>query len=307
MVEPVFDKNWGMTTTADTPLPGFTPGEESGAGKGPGRGERPGPADCEAGSLISQELPGNGDAATVLAGAVSCRRAADDAERVLLVRAAQWADVHPAVEPGGAAFGEEAAASLPLVHWAAPAEFAAALGMSTLAGESLIHDALELRHRCELTWARLLAGEVTAWRARRVAATTIGQPDDVAAHVDEHVHPIVDKVGVTKLEKLLDEAMIRLHPEERERERLAALDQRQVRMLDGVSAGGIASILIQAGLKDAYDFNDTVTALAAALAAGGCDEQVDVRRPWPWGSWPTRPRRWPSWPARRRRRVDASR
>ncbi|KQY55463.1 HNH endonuclease signature motif containing protein [Nocardioides sp. Root140] len=246
-----------MTTTFDTPFPA-TAGHGSGA--------------------LSQALPGDGGAGAVLADAVRARGLADDAERVLLLRAVQWADTHPTEVVADAAFGEEAAECLPLVHWAAVAEFAAALGLSTSAGERLIHEALELRHRCERTWSRLLAGEVTAWRARRVAATTIGQPDDVAVFVDEHVHPIVHKVGFIKLEKLLDEALLKLYPLEREKQRAAALDQRQVRLLEGVSAGGVASILISADLKDAYDFNDTVTALAQALADGGCEEPLDVRR-----------------------------
>lgn len=38
-----------------------------------------------------------------------------------------------------------------------------------------------LRHRLPLVWARVLAGEVPAWRARRIAQKVLGAPGDVCA------------------------------------------------------------------------------------------------------------------------------
>src|SRR3546814_2513310 len=74
----------------------------------------------------------------------------------------------------------------------------------------------------------------------------MGHPDEVAAHVDEHVAHVAHRVGILKLEKLIDEAMLVLFPAEREAERTAALDARQVRLLEQISANGVATIIIAA-------------------------------------------------------------
>jgi hypothetical protein len=103
------------------------------------------------------------DASAALARAVERRRAADAAEAELLLVAAHWADLH-AVLPGEDADGftvpgaEElvplAGPGTPAVAEFAPAELAAALSMSSHAGQLLVGDALELRHRLPRTWAR---------------------------------------------------------------------------------------------------------------------------------------------------------
>ena len=54
------------------------------------------------------------------------------------------------------------------------AEFAAAVGLPTETGKAYLGEALELRHRLPRTWARVLAGDLPAWRARRIARHTIG-------------------------------------------------------------------------------------------------------------------------------------
>jgi hypothetical protein len=52
-------------------------------------------------------------------------------------------------------------------------EFAAAVGLPTETGKAYLGEALELRHRLPRTWARVRAGELPAWRARRIARATI--------------------------------------------------------------------------------------------------------------------------------------
>ncbi|HEY9564193.1 MAG TPA: HNH endonuclease signature motif containing protein [Nocardioides sp.] len=220
----------------------------------------------------------------VLADAAAQRRVADDAERRILVRATQWADAHPADPesafpfPGPVTKQTDPEDLMPQVDWDAAAEFALAVGMAPNAGEALMRDGLELRHRCPLTWDRVIRGNLSAWRARRIAQGTMGHPDEVAAHVDEHVAHVAHRVGILKLEKLIDEAMLVLFPAEREAERTAALDARQVRLLEQISANGVATIIIEADLKDALDFNDTITRLAGLLKDAGCEESLDVRR-----------------------------
>ncbi len=181
--------------------------------------------------------------------AVHAIRTAADADLIQL--AAAWADAHPdpddqppAPAPRTPAprtpaplgpdwvadhtegLSAEAADHDPLIpamDWAAGAAFAAAIGMSTQAGEGLIRDALTLRHRLPKVWARVVALEVPVWRARRIAQAVHTRPADVSASLDDHVAAVAERVGVVTLDRLVDEAMLRLHAEERELAQLRSL------------------------------------------------------------------------------------
>lgn len=173
---------------------------------------------------------------------------------------------------------------IPAVRWDAPAAFGAAIGRTTNAASFLIRDALVVRHRLPLLWDRVLSGEVDPSRARMVARSISGRPRDVSDYVDRHVAPLAHKIGLTALEKKIDEAMLRLYPEQREAEQLEALDRRFVRLDEAwINHTGIADMAIRADWKDLYDFDVTVSRLAAALAAqierlGLPPEPLDVRR-----------------------------
>ena len=164
-------------------------------------------------------------------------------ETDLLVLGTVWADAHPDLEADAenAAVLRRAAMDVeadhdpdapdphvPAVAWDASAPFAAALGVSTAAGEAVIRDALVLRHRLPSVWDRVLAHEIPVWRARRIAQAIVGKPDDVAARLDEAIAPVAEKVGPVTLDRLIGEAMMRLYPEEVELARLEALEARHV-------------------------------------------------------------------------------
>src|SRR5919107_4219043 len=131
-------------------------------------------------------------AAAVLEQARADRAAADAAEARLLSHACTWADLHPAESIHDAALlsrsGEQplavAGPGAPLVAEFAVAEFAAAVGMPTEAGKAYLGEALELRHRLPQTWARVVAGDLAAWRARRIARVTIALSPAAASFVD---------------------------------------------------------------------------------------------------------------------------
>jgi hypothetical protein len=86
------------------------------------------------------------------------------------------------------------------------------------------------------------------------------------------------------LDRLLDEAMLRLHPEDRELAQLEALDARHATLHPGtLNDTGIAEMTLRADWKDLHDFNDALTEIAARLAAqdDAADlpaESLDVRR-----------------------------
>ena len=122
------------------------------------------------------------------------------------------------------------------------------------------------------------------WRARRIAQAVLGKPDDVVAHIDEAVAPIAEKVGPVILDRLIDEAMMRLYPEEREPAQLEALDARHVTLHEeSLNETGVGEMTIRGDWKDLHDFDETVSLVADRLAEadeaeGRVPDSRDVRR-----------------------------
>jgi hypothetical protein len=173
---------------------------------------------------------------------------------------------------------------VPAVAWDAGAPFAAALGVSTSAGEAMIRDAQVLRHRMPHVWERMLDHEIPVWRARRIAQAIAGKPEDVAADLDEAIAPVAEKVGPVTLDRLIGEAMMRLYPEQVELARLEALETRHATLHESsLTAAGVGETTIRADWKDLTDFDETLSQVAARLAeedaaADRQPESLDVRR-----------------------------
>jgi hypothetical protein len=173
---------------------------------------------------------------------------------------------------------------LPPLRWDAPAAFAAANGMSTTAGKAVIRDVLALAHRLPGFWTEVRAGRVPAWRARQAAQAVLGQPADVCRYLDQQLSRRVREsqaVGPVVLDRLVDEAMLRLHAEQREVEQLEALDARRV-TIDAASINhtGIAAMDARADWADLAPFDETLSAVAGALARlpEHQHDTLDVRR-----------------------------
>src|SRR5436190_22459684 len=138
-------------------------------------------------------LPDSAEA--VLDAARERRAVADKAEAELLELAVQWAVIHPAesLEDAGTyrLHGDVpvpvAGSGAPLVAEFSIAEFAAAVGVSTESGKRYVGHALELRFRLKKLWARVVAGDLAAWKARRVAEQTVWLDPEAATDVDRHV------------------------------------------------------------------------------------------------------------------------
>jgi hypothetical protein len=128
------------------------------------------------------------------------------------------------------------------------------------------------------------AGQVEPWRARRVAALVVHQPRDVSDWLDAQVTPVAHRVGLAGLDRMLDEAMLRLHPEEREMQQLEELDRRHATFdRAGVNHTGIAEMIIRADWADLDDFDRALAEVAEALrlrdvAEGRPEDSLDVRR-----------------------------
>jgi hypothetical protein len=196
--------------------------------------------------------------------------------------AATWAAMHPApvvedvVTPEGVVemYGDQpvtlAGEGAPGMSEFAVAEFAAALGISTHAGRSLIGAALECRHRLPRTWARVMAGEVPLWKVRRLTEQTHRLPMPGAAYVDRRLAPVLDTCSFAQIERAVETAAAETEDEKDELDRLeaAASEHLQVRLDDAHLHHGRVPI---EGLLD----YPAALALEQALQAGSHDLLTD--------------------------------
>src|SRR3954451_9329943 len=220
----------------------------------------------------------------VLAFARDRRAGADAAEADLLRAACAWADLDPAESITDAVrFGDTpvrvAGEGAPLVAEFCVAEFAAAVGLPTEAGKAYLGEALELRHRLPRIWARVVAGDLAAWRGRRIARQTIGLSLAAAGFVDVQVAGFAHRIGPSGVDRLVQEAIVRFMPEEARRRREAAADGRHVHVhTHQVSFEGTVWVEAEVDLADALDLDTALSAGAARLADLGSTSPLDVRR-----------------------------
>ena len=240
-------------------------------------------------STTTVEVPDT--ASGVLAFAREQRAAADRAERRLLEAAVQWAVIHPAetlddaetfrLRSGGESGVPLAGPGAPLVAEFSVAEFAAAVGIGTEAGKYYLGHALELRYRLPKLWARVVSGDLAAWKARQVAHETIGHSlsMEAAGFVDTHVAPVAHRIRPTQLARLVDEAIGRFMPDLAEQRRRDAADGRHFTIdHDHVSFAGTSFVSGELDLADALDLDDAIRSIAGDLADLGCEEPLAVRR-----------------------------
>src|SRR6266498_1825240 len=223
-----------------------------------------------------------------LAAAAEYRAVADHAETRLLEVAAHWADLHPVVDPvvdrpdNVILPGMEQTVvcggdGCPEVAEFAPVEFGAALGVSSTAACALIGDALALRHRLPETWARVRAGAVQPWRARKIAAATHRLSRAAAALVDARVAPIADTVTTHRLERIVQAAVLDADPDQAQ----AAADTHAAER--GVWVGrddlhGSKTVFIKAAAGDVLRLDASTDRIADLLARLGDTSTKDQRR-----------------------------
>ncbi|NPC95928.1 HNH endonuclease signature motif containing protein [Nocardioides sp. zg-DK7169] len=238
--------------------------------------------------MASPDLPDCDTPAAVLAFAQARRAAAQRAEVDVLEAALVWAAMHPEepVSPTpttGLVFGEVsvplADEGTPLVAEFAPMELSAALALSTDSAKALIGDALELAHRLKRTWALVQAGEVPAWKARRVAQLTTTLPLAGAEFVDRQLAPVIGRIGFAAIGRLVEHARVTFDPEGAEKQRRQAADGRRFDVhTEAADSDGTVQVEATLDLADALDLDAAIRQGAAELAALGSEESLDVRR-----------------------------
>ncbi|MFC6287815.1 DUF222 domain-containing protein [Nocardioides sp. GCM10027113] len=226
--------------------------------------------------------------AGVLAAAREQRAAAMRSEARMLQLAVEWAVQHPAesleVAAGFELDGSEAAVPIagegtPLITEFCVAEWAASLGMSTDSGRAYLGEAVELRYRLPRVYRRVVHGDLPAWRARHIARNTIALSPAAAEFVDCHVAHVAHKIGPTRLNDLVDEAIARHDPALAAERFKAKADHRGFDIhLDQATLDGTVDVHGVLEAADAMDLEHAVADLATQLRQLGSEESLDVRR-----------------------------
>lgn len=222
----------------------------------------------------------------VLAAARVRRADADAAEADLLRLAVDWAAMHSVASIEDAAcFGDTpvpvAGPGAPLVAEFSIHEFATAIGLPTEVGKAYVGEAVELRHRLPRLWRRVERGDLAAWRARRIARTTMRLSREAAAFVDAKVAAFAHRIRPSAVDRLVQEAIARYMPDEAAARAEAAAEVRRFEIhVDGVGVDvrGTVDVTGTLDLADALDLDAAVTQIASGLKECGSDATLDVRR-----------------------------
>lgn len=225
-------------------------------------------------------------AAEVLVAVRAHKAEADAAEVAVLNDALAWAHLHQTTDepdsPAAALWGDT---DVPIAGFGAPliaefciAEFAAAIGRTTESGRYLLAHALELAHRLPNTYARIQAGDLQVWRARRIAERTLTLTPDAAAFVDLEVAPLAHQVGTKRLDLLVEEAIGAYMPEHALERAQAAAETRQVTVHHNSAFGGTSHLAGDLDIADALDLENALRAGAKHLTELGSTEPLNVRR-----------------------------
>jgi hypothetical protein len=223
---------------------------------------------------------------TALARAGELRIERDRVNAEIFTLAAHWADLHPAtgdmLHAGAGDRGREqevplAGEGTPLVAEFAPAELGAVLGMSSFAAKALIGDALETRHRLPQLWQRVMNLEVPTYRARQVAQLTRHLSVEAARYVDNNTAPFAHKIGIIRIERIVEAAILRFDPELADDRADDADDQRHITISKTTDPGlGTIHGLADQDLLDALD--KLLSEKAAELAQQGDTDPLAIRR-----------------------------
>ncbi|WBQ03188.1 hypothetical protein [Kribbella sp. CA-293567] len=227
----------------------------------------------------------NYDARQTLAAAAEVHAFQAQAEVAELRLALHFGDLHPdpaivrgeLTNPGGERGIVYGGAGCPAVAEFAVAEFGVVTGRSMGAAASFLGQCLALRHRLPLTYAQVLSGHATAWKARMVAKACLELSQDAAAIVDKRVASIVDSVTPLRLANIVRAAMWQADPEAAQ----AAAEARAKKR--GVWAGrtddhGTTMLFVRGATGDVLRIMATIGQIADALAALGDTDSLDQRR-----------------------------
>ncbi|WP_405063990.1 hypothetical protein OG474_20720 [Kribbella sp. NBC_01505] len=225
--------------------------------------------------------------ADLLESAADHRAFANRADARGLEHALVYADrFHPdagASRPGRRSFeGRERPVVLggegcPEIMEFAISEYAVVLGVSHGIGAKIIGDALALRHRFPLTWARVLSGDATPWKACRIVRECVDLSEEAARFVDSRVAALIDTITPYRLDKIVKAAKMHADPEAAHAEAAAKVRERGV-FVGRSNEHGTKTIYIRTSIGAAARFDAAIDALGDAQQSIGDTRSTQLRR-----------------------------
>jgi len=171
--------------------------------------------------------------------------------------AAHWVALHPVIDPScpEACFQSPktlAGEGSPVIDEFCIPEVATMLGMTCDSVGSYLTDVIEVRYRLPRLWAGVMSGEVTPWRARIIAQSTVALTREAAAFVDEQTAWCANRLTPSQLTRLIDHTRARFMPDQLAAETEAAQDGRHVTFTtDQVSFDGTMHLEADLEIPDA--------------------------------------------------------
>jgi hypothetical protein len=225
--------------------------------------------------------------ADLLESAAEHRALSNRADARVLEHALVYADrFHPSTctpRPGRRSFeGRECGVVLggegcPEILEFAVGEFAVVMGVSHRVGAGIIGDALALRHRFPLTWAKVLSGEATPWKACRIVRDCLDLSEEAARYVDGRVADLIDTITPYRLDKIVKAAKMHADPDAARAEAAAKVRERGV-FVGRSDEHGTKTIYIRTSVGAAARFDATIHALSDAQQSLGDTRSPQFRR-----------------------------
>jgi hypothetical protein len=156
-------------------------------------------------------------------------------------------------------------------------EFAVVLGVSPGVGRGIIGDALALRHRFPLIWAKVLSGEATPWKACRIVRDCAGLSEEAAGYVDGRVADLIDTITPYRLDKIVKAAKMHADPDAARAEAAAKVRERGV-FVGRSDEHGTKTIYIRTSVGAATRFDAVIEALGDAQQTLGDTRSLQFRR-----------------------------
>ena len=160
-------------------------------------------------------------------------------------------------------------------------DLAAVLGMSSEAGCTYVGKTLELRYRLRRIWEQVVALKVPVWKAFRVCEHTLTLSYEAARYVDQMLAPTLHSCSFAQIERTVAQAIDLYDPEEAERRRLKAADDRDFQIHLGgrdTTTSGTVEVTGTLSTEDALDLEAAVKQGAKTLGDLGCEESLGARR-----------------------------
>lgn len=165
----------------------------------------------------------------------------------------------------------------PWVAEFAPADLAAALGMTMDQAKVLMGDALELHYRLPRLCDLAEDGRIPPWQARVVASFTKDLSLEAALFADRLIAATPERISKVSAARLVQEARLYFDPDRAVDEEQKAAAHRGVWVRNG-GAPGTSEVEMTLDTDDAEAFDASIGQIAAELKRRGDTGPVDLRR-----------------------------